>query len=79
MSDALSGGHTLTWVGIALCIVQAGIFRALDRGAQHFAGRLDFQHRLRSVVKALNATAEGAAATSPSAARLPGLMLIVAA
>jgi hypothetical protein len=30
MIEALSGGHILTWIGIALCIAQAGIFSGLN-------------------------------------------------
>ncbi|MEJ2379105.1 MAG: CNNM domain-containing protein, partial [Pseudolabrys sp.] len=30
MTDALTGGHLLTWIGIILCIGQAGIFSGLN-------------------------------------------------
>ena len=30
MTDAFSGGHLLTWAGIALCTAQAGIFSGLN-------------------------------------------------
>jgi metal transporter CNNM len=30
MTEAFSGGHLLTWAGIALCIAQAGIFSGLN-------------------------------------------------
>ena len=53
MTDAFSGGHLLTWVGIALCITQAGIFSGLNLAVFSIS-------RLRLEVEAAGGNADAA-------------------